>query len=317
MKRQYILLTLLLSMALNITAQIVDYQPLVRDGVRWVNYEITDRNWDHFEVILYSFEFHGETVVFPDDNTAPIHYHKIYLKKLYSFDLYDFDDDNVSDSVANVVNLQSEDGSLGMECGFLVEHNQVIYKTSWTFSSMKEFEANRIVLYDFSPDASLMVSELGGLELHSIPFFDMIDVNGKSCRRYIHPEYDYLRFVESVGYDGPYLGSLLEPNPINNRWTSWRSQGLSCQLDKNENVIYKGSCYSIYYSLMHSLSDVDNDGKVDVGDVNTTINTILGKANKEKADINGDRTIDIADINSMLNIILKPSKRKHWYITEL
>ena len=53
------------------------------------------------------------------------------------------------------------------------------------------------------------------------------------------------------------------------------------------------------------VGDVNSDGKVDVGDINTLINHILDLAKVgENGDINGDGKIDVADINMLINLIL-------------
>ena len=52
--------------------------------------------------------------------------------------------------------------------------------------------------------------------------------------------------------------------------------------------------------------DVNGDGKVDVEDVNATINMILKLADTDlKADLNNDGKVDVEDVNAIINIILK------------
>ncbi len=55
--------------------------------------------------------------------------------------------------------------------------------------------------------------------------------------------------------------------------------------------------------------DVNNDGKVDVTDVNILINIMLGKDNADKYDgrayvTEGDTAIDVSDVNAVINIML-------------
>lgn len=54
--------------------------------------------------------------------------------------------------------------------------------------------------------------------------------------------------------------------------------------------------------------DVNNDGKVDIADVNIVVNIILGKDSADnyggRADVNSVDGIDIADVNAIVNIIL-------------
>jgi hypothetical protein len=52
--------------------------------------------------------------------------------------------------------------------------------------------------------------------------------------------------------------------------------------------------------------DVNLDGKVNVSDVTTLINMILGVIPKEeeRADVNGDGRINVSDVTTLINIIL-------------
>ncbi|MBQ4138161.1 MAG: dockerin type I repeat-containing protein, partial [Muribaculaceae bacterium] len=54
--------------------------------------------------------------------------------------------------------------------------------------------------------------------------------------------------------------------------------------------------------------DANEDGKVDVNDVTTVINHILGKNpspfNFNNANVNGDETVNVLDVTLIINIIL-------------
>lgn len=51
--------------------------------------------------------------------------------------------------------------------------------------------------------------------------------------------------------------------------------------------------------------DINGDGMVDVIDLNTLINMILGSAEvTDAADLNGDTIVDVADMNALINLIL-------------
>ena len=50
--------------------------------------------------------------------------------------------------------------------------------------------------------------------------------------------------------------------------------------------------------------DVNNDGEVNIADVNAVINVILGRGSNTSADVNGDGEINIADVNAIISIIL-------------
>lgn len=54
--------------------------------------------------------------------------------------------------------------------------------------------------------------------------------------------------------------------------------------------------------------DVNGDGSVDVSDVNTLINIVLGKASSDDYDgrdrVNDDDEVDVSDVNALINILL-------------
>jgi len=51
--------------------------------------------------------------------------------------------------------------------------------------------------------------------------------------------------------------------------------------------------------------DVNNDGEVNIADVNTVIDFILGSRSRQSIDVNGDGEINIADVNAVIGIILE------------
>lgn len=61
-------------------------------------------------------------------------------------------------------------------------------------------------------------------------------------------------------------------------------------------------------SADHITGDVNNDGIVDVSDVNIVINAMLGKNQdpqvKAWADLNSDGKVDVSDVNAIINIML-------------
>lgn len=52
------------------------------------------------------------------------------------------------------------------------------------------------------------------------------------------------------------------------------------------------------------MSDVNNDGEVNIADVNAIISIILGQESTPSADVNNDAEVNIADVNLIINIIL-------------
>ena len=77
----------------------------------------------------------------------------------------------------------------------------------------------------------------------------------------------------------------------------------------------KISCFSIILLLVMCLmplnvvadntgGDVNNDGEVNIADVNTVIDYILGDKSRQSIDVNNDGEVNIADVNTLIDIIL-------------
>lgn len=89
----------------------------------------------------------------------------------------------------------------------------------------------------------------------------------------------------------------------------------------------KISCFSIILLLVMCLmplnvvadntgGDVNNDGEVNIADVNTIIDYILGDKSRQSIDVNNDGEINIADVNAIIGIILKGTSvsEEHEYV---
>ena len=59
-----------------------------------------------------------------------------------------------------------------------------------------------------------------------------------------------------------------------------------------------------YVSGESLFGDVNNDGIVDISDVNIVIDVMLGKATNPGADVDGNGTPDISDVNAIINAML-------------
>ena len=69
------------------------------------------------------------------------------------------------------------------------------------------------------------------------------------------------------------------------------------------------SCLGAFYDnfeLAHVgvMGDVNQDGVVDIADVNIVINVMLGKESNTLADLTGDGKTDISDVNTVINLML-------------
>ena len=70
---------------------------------------------------------------------------------------------------------------------------------------------------------------------------------------------------------------------------------------------YQDMVLGIEPAVSQTVGDVNNDGKVDISDVNAIINVMLGNSSQagvaSRADVNGDGKADISDVNIVINIM--------------
>ena len=59
------------------------------------------------------------------------------------------------------------------------------------------------------------------------------------------------------------------------------------------------------YNDLLVAGDVNIDGEVNIADINTVINVILGSSDNGNADVNGDGEVNIADVNAIIDYILQ------------
>ena len=80
----------------------------------------------------------------------------------------------------------------------------------------------------------------------------------------------------------------------------------------SEKIIGFDNVRLTYLGFDKGNGDVNNDGKVDIIDVTTTIDHILGEApdqfSAKAADLNGDGKIDITDLTTIIDIILQKNQ---------
>jgi len=122
--------------------------------------------------------------------------------------------------------------------------------------------------------------------------------------------YDYLAFyideVEQAKWAGEISWSQNSfPVSIGERTFTWKyikDQAVTSGEDAAwiDNIIFPPSYYS---SVLYG--DVNNDGNINIQDVISTVNIILGSLEYvEAADINGDGSIDVIDVIGIVNLIL-------------
>lgn len=116
------------------------------------------------------------------------------------------------------------------------------------------------------------------------------------------------------------------PEDASNKEVRWASSNESVCIVSNGTVVAVGfgtcviiattvdgnhiaTCTVNVIEKINLPGDVNNDGEVNIADINAIIDIILGNEvgdeTRERADVNGDGEINIADINRIIDIILK------------
>ena len=124
------------------------------------------------------------------------------------------------------------------------------------------------------------------------------------------------RYVQGVGADGLLAGFL--DKPFSQRSASLRQGvlGLMMLTDLEGNILYRGSYFQTEAALP---CDLNQDGLVDIADINIIINVMLGYDvpighqghdtapplyHKWQFDVTGDRVVDISDVGAVINALL-------------
>lgn len=137
-------------------------------------------------------------------------------------------------------------------------------------------------------------------------FEDWIYYDGEWMEAPLFSHYCYL----SSGYDESY-----HEIPITGKWTSttlvsdtdfwYGNESLSCGHESNLTLtMLSGQIISPFASNV--TGDVNGDGKVNVSDVTTLVNMILGLISKDeaRADVDGNGKVNVSDVTALINIIL-------------
>ncbi len=255
------------------------YQPLVREGVRWIN-----RSYLVFEDTIinphyYGIEISGDTVINNNGNL-------LTYKKCYSF--------AVNKDDCNVV----IDFSKRFPDVYLREVDKKVYCTDYFAVRLHK---QPIILYDFSDlDQAILGDRFDEQSTEVFTLVGTETVCGHECRAFTDGVgyFSFGKLVESIGLVSSYMGDL-----VNARWLQFAGEmpeelyGLSHVIDAAGNIIYNGPNYLFF------ASDINGDNKVDIADVNEVINVMLGKS-AATADVTGDGKVDISDVNAVINAML-------------
>ena len=90
------------------------------------------------------------------------------------------------------------------------------------------------------------------------------------------------------------------------RWPQYNENRISSRLTSYINQFQQHQTFLSTQWDLHG--DINNDGEVDVSDVNQLINVILGKIDASEfynnPDLTGDSLVDVSDVNALINILL-------------
>ena len=205
MKKFYTIMLAVLLGGIAAQAQEADYQPLVREGVRWVNHSQYVHSGDEVyfgPVQTYTITLRGDTSVTSPSGT---HQYKRVIHSMYPW--------------RNI---------------FMRESEQKVYVLdSETYGPDEEY-----LLYDFSDDNEAKLYSPEGVETTYVRE-GTVDINGHSCRVY---KGNFGWLVESVGLVSKYDGDMLYPRWARVAGGE-DNYGLDHLEDMDGNIVYKAPWY--------------------------------------------------------------------------
>ena len=250
------------------------YQPLVREGIRWIYQGSGTDTATGNALRYYAMEIHGDTII----NTTNGRW-------LY-YNCYKYPFSKAESSAA--VDFSSME-----PIAYLKEASKKIFcLDSLTVMSHGWYdELVEPVLYDFS---NAEHATLGNpLDDNNIvfSFAGTVQIDGNECLAFdCEDNHSLGQLVQSVGFVSAENGDLLG--------LTANKCGLSHVIDADGNIIYRGPNWRFF------ASDLNGDCKVDIADVSEAVNAILGRSDNPGADINCDGRVDIADVNAVINVML-------------
>ncbi len=290
MKKIFTMMLLALVCGMALQAQEAEYQPLVREGVKWINrYQIDDYSTGRFlPEIYYMLEFHGDTTVTTEQGN--LDYHKLYRTLIKpSAPEDDYHSSTVFNDSSPAALLREE----GKKVYCLIKNDLI---EGFQNDTSKEF-----LLYDFANEEQAAVGWFvpdwvvyEGNLLDYYTWNGQTLINDANCKVF---QKDDNLLIESIGLVSSVDGDLITLYKYRELGVE-RNIGLSHVIDADGNIIYRGPNYRFF------ARDINGDGQVDISDVNEVINMMLGKSDISPVDITGDGQVDISDVNAVINAML-------------
>ena len=267
-------------------AQVGDYHPLVREGVRWHTAYIENPGMmeSNYHYVDNKIEFRGDTIL-----------SGVTYKKCYMYETTSWTPDArlicyAREASGKVMIVYDED-----HCDWFAVDE------TYTIPGVYCYLTGERVFYDFSDMEGFVECWDTSDKIVSV---DSIPFNTNEVTRYVMADgYNHVYYiVEGVGCDKPdHSVCPIMPfaDPPTGNVSRWG--GLIMLTNLDDEPLYKGSLYEKY--RMQEYTDLNGDGKVDISDINEAINVMLGKS-AAAADVNGDGACDIADVNAVINAML-------------
>ena len=217
MRRVYTIMLAVLLGGIVVQAQEADYQPLVREGVRWVNvHEAVDQDFFYYSCYFYNFEFRGDTII--NGKT----YKKCYKYTGKTLDL----------SKDNAYCAMRDEGHKVYEVPFAVELEDI--EVNFPDWYAEYLEKNEFTLFDF--DNPIVPKSPAGRGYKLAPGQNVSKLD---------------RFVPGIGYNGEIDGDAFHPFT---NICDFDYFGFHHLEDLSGNILFEGAAYDrseyVYAPLM-------------------------------------------------------------------
>lgn len=271
-----ILLTLLVFISSSMLA--ADYVPMIEEGKTWHYYflpDVHEMDWmdPPFPHYLEDVTIQGDSVV--DGKT---------YKKVYSYNPKDKENKSTWELVA----LMRENDKVVYAYADASSDAYNIQECAYQYIPYEQ--KGEVVIYDFN----LYEKGVGVTKT-----YDITDRLGHKFKRYIVDEL-FGNVTEGVGIQGtPSMFYL----PLD-AWVLCASDAMLCNITN--------AAGEVIYVHHHAVDgDINDDGVVDIQDVQEMTDAVLTNANYEGNDIYYDYVVDIEDVNFIINLILGKAY-DHW-----
>ena len=271
-----ILLTLLVFISSSMLA--ADYVPMIEEGKTWHYYflpDVHEMDWmdPPFPHYLEDVTIQGDSVV--DGKT---------YKKVYSYNPKNKENKSTWELVA----LMRENDKVVYAYADASSDAYNIQECAYQYIPYEQ--KGEVVIYDFN----LYEKGVGVTKT-----YDITDRLGHKFKRYIVDEL-FGNVTEGVGIQGtPSMFYL----PLD-AWVLCASDAMLCNITN--------AAGEVIYVHHHAVDgDINDDGVVDIQDVQEMTDAVLTNANYEGNDIYYDYVVDIEDVNFIINLILGKAY-DHW-----